>query len=599
MPLLTALSAGDPAEKKLPIWGPESIGRPAITESARQLEVVQHSLPFAPEVDCSSSTTVKMFAVPGWSVSASSLVTQTAPEKEPQGPKIPKAVTGANAEIPNAKKRKRGGRSEELEEKVTRKNIGDMWRKHVEGEELPPPERKPKQKQAKDKTKKVEQENGGGDAAPGSTTATGDSANGPSKKRKTLKEKKREKAAAKAKAASGGATDDNEDAATAPSETAAPAAPKLTALQASMRAKLLSSRFRHLNETLYTTPSSHALKLFTDSPELFSEYHTGFARQVEESWPENPVVGYINAIKTRGAIKPAKANPKAVLDRSAANEPLPRRPSGLCTIADLGCGDAQLAKDLRKAKMRDIRVNSYDLFSDGQYITKADIANLPLADGSVDLTIFCLSLMGTNWIDFVEEAWRILRGDGRGECWVSEVKSRFGKVKRKGGIGTIRPNTNPNNTSAQKGGKPPRKTEAPAADEELFAEDHAQSNDETDISAFVEVFKARGFVLRPDSVDLSNKMFVRMEFVKVAGVAPLRGKYAGQITGPKALNQKAAEKGDGKVDGKRGFGGGPAVSKFGNRFGGPKTKFVEETVADAKVLAEEAKVLKPCVYKIR
>ncbi|RJE16810.1 rRNA processing protein Rrp8 [Aspergillus sclerotialis] len=38
--------------------------------------------------------------------------------------------------------------------------------------------------------------------------------------------------------------------------------------------------------------------------------------------------------------------------------------------------------------------------------------------------------MGTNWVSFVEEAWRVLRGDGKGECWVSEVKSRFGRVVR-------------------------------------------------------------------------------------------------------------------------------------------------------------------------
>ena len=77
---------------------------------------------------------------------------------------------------------------------------------------------------------------------------------------------------------------------------APPPATKLTPLQAKMRSKLTSARFRHLNETLYTTSSSAALDLFTSSPDLFAEYHAGFSQQVKDSWPVNPVENYIAAV---------------------------------------------------------------------------------------------------------------------------------------------------------------------------------------------------------------------------------------------------------------------------------------------------------------
>lgn len=47
------------------------------------------------------------------------------------------------------------------------------------------------------------------------------------------------------------------------------AAPKLTALQQKMKDKLSGSRFRWLNEQLYTTPGDESFTLFQEKPELF------------------------------------------------------------------------------------------------------------------------------------------------------------------------------------------------------------------------------------------------------------------------------------------------------------------------------------------
>ena len=38
--------------------------------------------------------------------------------------------------------------------------------------------------------------------------------------------------------------------------------------------------------------------------------------------------------------------------------------------------------------------------------------SLPLQDGSLDVVVFSLSLMGKNWEDYIKEAWRCLWNGG-------------------------------------------------------------------------------------------------------------------------------------------------------------------------------------------
>lgn len=344
---------------------------------------------------------------------------------------------------------------------------------------------------------------------------------------------------------------------------------KLTPLQAKMRDKLTSARFRHLNETLYTTPSSVSLDLFTASPDLFAEYHAGFAQQVKDSWPENPVDGYIRDIKVR-----AKINFNMGKQDSTTNViSLPRRKTGSCTIADLGCGDAPLARALQsKTKALSLKFHSFDLHTPNSSVTKADIANLPLRDGEADIAVFCLSLMGTNWIGFIEEAWRVLRGDGKGELWVAEVKSRFGRVGRPNVVeNSVGKRRKPQNPKAQQG-----KNGRPAEDDtEVFIEDEGTlAEDETDISAFTNVVQRRGFALRPGSVNKRNKMFVSMILIKTG--MPSAGKHQGLM-----WNGHEYEK---------------AASSTSSR-----KKFIDHKTGNDGDLSpeEEAKVLKPCVYKKR
>jgi len=156
-----------------------------------------------------------------------------------------------------------------------------------------------------------------------------------------------------------------------------------------LRKKLDGARFRWINETLYTTSGEDAFQLFTTEPELFEVYHRGFQSQVAQ-WPENPVDIFIQDLK--------------------------KQPQNL-VIVDFGCGEAKIAASLKQ------QVHSFDLVSCNEHVVACDISKVPLGDEVVDVAIFCLSLMGTNYVDYLKEANRVLKL--KGKLKVAEVTSRI------------------------------------------------------------------------------------------------------------------------------------------------------------------------------
>lgn len=382
--------------------------------------------------------------------------------------------------------------------------------------------------------------------------------------------------------------------ATLPLTSASPLT-KLTPLQTSMRQKLISARFRHLNQTLYTTPSTHAATLFSQSPDAYTSYHTGFRAQVA-IWPQNPIETFIADIKARAqagarggsfgsqkkswrqqrrgkAPAPPTKPIEAPTKGSKTPDPLPRSARGICTIADLGCGDATLAATLAPLLTPlSLRIHSIDLARgtgpNAALITVADLCgDLPLGSGTVDVAIFCLALMGTNWVAGVDEAARILRPGG--EVWVAEIRSRF--VRPAEVPGSVKPQGN-----NSKGMRHPKRNDDVEADASLLlsdsgdADNAAEKNKGTDVRAFVAVFRKRGFALRADP-DLDNRMFVLLRFVKEArGVGSSAGGAGGAGAG-------AGAGGEGRGKGRRGI---------------TDPEYEIEKVA-------EGKVLKPCVYKTR
>lgn len=59
---------------------------------------------------------------------------------------------------------------------------------------------------------------------------------------------------------------------------------------------LKGSRFRYLNEILYSSDGSNAVKLFKQDRAAFTAYHDGYRQQVEQ-WPLNPLDRIIKSIK--------------------------------------------------------------------------------------------------------------------------------------------------------------------------------------------------------------------------------------------------------------------------------------------------------------
>ncbi|KAF2847083.1 hypothetical protein T440DRAFT_471399 [Plenodomus tracheiphilus IPT5] len=580
-----------------------------------------------------------MFAVPGWNVSAP----------------IKAQVETPKPKDPNKLGKKALKRKEKQEVKVNTENIGEYWEKAVETVDAKPTEapkaapkvqeapksdtnaaistdaeiagdgatekRGKKRKRGKAGGRKNREDGGegaektetAGSAADTSKDATsGTQQTSAEKPTNTDGESKRDKKKRKKEQAAESKSQIVEPILPAAAVDLLPEPKGLTPLQKSMRSKLASARFRHLNESLYTKPSAESLDLFKQDPSMFEDYHRGFQQQVEV-WPSNPVDSYVSSILARGKIntrdpwKAAKrlakkgkgsapeeeAPTSAVVRATGDAKPLPRNIKGHCTIADLGCGTASLSYRLQPhLKPLNLTFHSYDLSKptgpSAPLVTIADISALPLQDNSVDIAIFCLALMGTNWLDFIDEAYRILRW--KGELWVSEIKSRFGRVDGKkknnipiNSIGSLnkRDNKPAKKSSKKKDADKPEPEGPQDSDDETelaVAIDGQPTADSTDISAFVEVLRKRGFVLdalperQNDAVDLSNKMFVKMQFVKAAH--PSAGKNARE-------DQKSGAK-----------------PQQGLKMG-LKGKKYSAVVEGGEKADKDGDVLKPCLYKIR
>ena len=91
-------------------------------------------------------------------------------------------------------------------------------------------------------------------------------------------------------------------------------------------------------------------------------------------------------------------------------------------IADFGCGEGKLELRLRENGHQG-EISSFDVGKNAEHIIQTDIADVPLEEWSVDVGIFSLSLMGTNFPDFLVEANRVMKPGGK--LFVAEVLSRF------------------------------------------------------------------------------------------------------------------------------------------------------------------------------
>lgn len=252
-------------------------------------------------------------------------------------------------------------------------------------------------------------------------------------------------------------------------------------LQNKYQQRLLGSRFRILNEELYTNDSTISYERFQNNPQLFHDYHNGFRYQVQD-WTINPIDIIVQLIQSRTIKK-------------QQNKQQSKQNKLTISIADFGCGEAQLAKDLLSYQINDdsnnnnnndkkycpFTVHSFDMISPNKYVTACDMANVPLDNETIDIGIFCLALMGTNLIDFINEAYRVIKM--KGELIIAEVRSRFFESSSK---------DNSNNTN------------------EMKKENHNSDSDE--LQTFINTLKQLGFHCK--KIDHTNELFMILELQK-------------------------------------------------------------------------------------
>ena len=231
----------------------------------------------------------------------------------------------------------------------------------------------------------------------------------------------------------------------------------------SVTKRLAGSRFRVLNEAFYTESSLQTQERLRASPGEFMDYHKGYQEQVSK-WEVNPIALFINLLERvlagstegedgpgtitgaasagsagiglldaelvqglqdlelRQSIKPSKVSKHQIFLSFTG---LTRK--DIAAIGDMGCGEAALAQAIVPKYSPDVVVHSFDFVALNSYVTVANIRALPLERHRLDLAIYCLSLMGSDYVTFIKEAFRVVRPGG--ELWLAEVNSRITNTK--------------------------------------------------------------------------------------------------------------------------------------------------------------------------
>ena len=135
--------------------------------------------------------------------------------------------------------------------------------------------------------------------------------------------------------------------------------------------------FTEMNRRFYTTHSSNLHLRLTQNKEEWITYHK-LQEEAEKTWKVIPREEILRRLK---------------------------KVSKKWTIGDFGCGREPF---LQNALGR--RVKSFDhiAIDDISKVKPCDMSNVKkfVNDGKLDVAVFCLSLMGTNWPDYIKEAAR-------------------------------------------------------------------------------------------------------------------------------------------------------------------------------------------------
>jgi SAM-dependent methyltransferase len=153
--------------------------------------------------------------------------------------------------------------------------------------------------------------------------------------------------------------------------------------------------FSKMNNRWYASTSESTHARLAAKTEEWAHYHTMY-QKLRESWPVVPYKEEIRWLSEREG----------------------------WVVGDFGCGEALIAAAVADRH----HVHSFDHVAINGSVVACDIAHVPLGNGVLDVAIFCLSLMGSNFTDYIREAHRCLRLDGWLHIW--EPASYFEDVEK-------------------------------------------------------------------------------------------------------------------------------------------------------------------------
>jgi superfamily II DNA or RNA helicase len=136
--------------------------------------------------------------------------------------------------------------------------------------------------------------------------------------------------------------------------------------------------FSELNKHWSVSGSNNTHNRLKSDPEEWYYYHTLYS-EARKTWKEIPFIELAKKLKTR--------------------------PDWI--VGDFGCGENLLAKEIEN------KVHAFDHVSVEDSVVACDIKKTPLEDKVLDVAVFSLSLMGSNYKEYFKEANRVLKPYGQ------------------------------------------------------------------------------------------------------------------------------------------------------------------------------------------
>ena len=148
--------------------------------------------------------------------------------------------------------------------------------------------------------------------------------------------------------------------------------------------------FSEMNKSWSTTRSEKTFKRLKNNEKEWFYYHDMYKKR-REFWDEIPYIEIAKKIK--------------------------ERPEWI--VADMGCGENLLSKEVSN------KVHAFDYVAIDKNVIACDMSSIPLEENEIDAIVFCLSLMGSNYLDYINEAFRVVKPYGN--LFICEPKKKVEK----------------------------------------------------------------------------------------------------------------------------------------------------------------------------